>query len=186
MYTEEYSNVNAFLLFLLLIYFMSVWFIGLATEPNRGESLFFFPYTWNFFFSWLFIWSFPCGSAGKESACNVGDLGSIPGLGRFSGESIGYPLQYSGLENSMDCIVYGVAKSWTWLSDFHSLAFIWSKIGWPHISALSAKRDIWKHEKEESVYPIGYLINNHILTTILKEINPEYSLEGLMLQLKLQ
>ena len=56
---------------------------------------------------------FPCGSAGKESACNAGDLGSIPGLGRSSGEGKGYPLQYSGLEKSMYCIVLGVAKSWT-------------------------------------------------------------------------
>ena len=62
---------------------------------------------------------FPGGSAGKESTCNVGDLGSIPGLGRSPGEGKGYPLQYSGLENSMDCIVHKVAKSWTWLSDFH-------------------------------------------------------------------
>ena len=62
---------------------------------------------------------FPCGSAGKESTCNVGDLGSIPGLGRFPGEGKGYPLQYSCLENSMDCVVYGVAKSWTQLSDLH-------------------------------------------------------------------
>ena len=44
---------------------------------------------------------FPCGSVGKESACNAGDLGSIPGLGRSSGEGKGYPDQYSGLENSM-------------------------------------------------------------------------------------
>ena len=56
---------------------------------------------------------FPCGSAGKKSTCNVGDLGSIPGLGRSPGEGKGYPLQYSGLENSMDCIVHGVTKSWT-------------------------------------------------------------------------
>ena len=61
---------------------------------------------------------FPCGSVGKESACNAGDLGSIPGLGRSPGEGKSYPLQYSGLENSMDCIVHGVAKSWTQLSDF--------------------------------------------------------------------
>ena len=54
---------------------------------------------------------FPCGSAGKESACNAGDLGSIPGLGRSPGEGKGYPLQYSGLENTMDSIVYGVTKS---------------------------------------------------------------------------
>ena len=56
---------------------------------------------------------FPYGSAGKESACNAGDLGLIPGLGRSPGEGKSYPLQYSGLENSMDCIVHGVAKSWT-------------------------------------------------------------------------
>ena len=62
---------------------------------------------------------FPCGSAGKESICNAGDLGSIPGLGRSPGEGKGYPLQFSGLENSMDYIVHGVAKSQTQLSDFH-------------------------------------------------------------------
>ena len=45
---------------------------------------------------------FPCGSAGRESTCNVGDLVSIPRLGRFFGKGKGYPLQYSGLENSMD------------------------------------------------------------------------------------
>ena len=56
---------------------------------------------------------FPGGSEGKESTCNVGDLGSIPELGRSPGEGIGYRLQYSGLENSMDCIVCGIAKSWT-------------------------------------------------------------------------
>ena len=62
---------------------------------------------------------FPCGSAGKESSCNVGDLGSVPGLGRSPGEGKGYPLQYSGLENSMDCIIHGATKSQTQLSDFH-------------------------------------------------------------------
>ena len=62
---------------------------------------------------------FPCASAGKESACNVGDLGSIPGLRRGPGEGKSYPLQYSGLENSMDYTVHGVSKSWTQLSDFH-------------------------------------------------------------------
>ena len=55
---------------------------------------------------------------GKESACNAGDTGSIPGSGRSPGEGIGYPLQYPGLENSMDCTVCGVAKSRTRLSDF--------------------------------------------------------------------
>ena len=62
---------------------------------------------------------FPSGSPSKESACNAGDLDSTPGLGRFPAEGNGYPLQYSGLENCMDCIVHGVAKSQTRLSDFH-------------------------------------------------------------------
>ena len=75
-------------------------------------------------FSFFF---FPCGSAGKESACNVGDLGSIPGLGRSLGEGKGYPLQYSGLENSKDCLVHVVAKSWTRLSDFR---FLLKQIDW--------------------------------------------------------
>ena len=57
----------------------------------------------------------------KESSHNAGDLGLIPGLGRSPGEGKGYPLQYSGLENSMDCIVHGVTKSRTRLSNFHSL-----------------------------------------------------------------
>ena len=72
-----------------------------------------------FFFPTMPLPVLPCGSTGKESACRVGDLGSIPGLGRPSGEWKGYPLQYFGLENSMDCIIHGVAKSQTWLSNFH-------------------------------------------------------------------
>ena len=55
------------------------------------------------------------GSAGRESAYSVGDLGSIPGLGRSPGEGNGYAFQYSGLENT----VHGVTKNWTQLSDFH-------------------------------------------------------------------
>ena len=54
---------------------------------------------------------FPCDSASKESACNAGDLGLIPGLGRSPGEGKGYSLQYPGLESSMDCLVHGVAKT---------------------------------------------------------------------------
>ena len=53
--------------------------------------------------SYIVLEGFPCGSAGKKSACSVGDLGSFPGLGRSPGEGKGYPLQYSGLENPMDC-----------------------------------------------------------------------------------
>ena len=62
---------------------------------------------------------FPCGSAGKESTCNAGDLSSVPGLGRSPREGKGYPHQYSGQENSMDCIVHGVTKSRPQLCDFH-------------------------------------------------------------------
>ena len=62
---------------------------------------------------------FPGVSDSKESACNVADLSSIPGLGRSPGEGNSYPLQYSGLENSMNFVVHGVAKSWPRLSDFH-------------------------------------------------------------------
>ena len=66
---------------------------------------------------------FPGGSAGKESTFNSGDMGLTPELGRSPGEGNGCPLQYSGLENSMDYTVHGVAKSQTQLSDFHSLTY---------------------------------------------------------------
>ena len=65
------------------------------------------------------IYTLICGSAGEESACNTEDLGLIPGLGRSPGKGKGYPLQYSGLENSMDYTVHGIAKSRTRLSNFH-------------------------------------------------------------------
>ena len=58
---------------------------------------------------------FPCGSAGKESNCNTGDLGSTLGLALPPGEGKDYPLQHSGLENSVDCVVHGIAKSPTQL-----------------------------------------------------------------------
>ena len=90
---------------------------------------------WNSAFRWVYL-SLSCGSAGKESACNGGNLGSIPGLGRPPGKGKGYPLQYSGLENSLDCIVHGVTKSRTQLGNFlvfwlplnHSL--VSSKLCW--------------------------------------------------------
>ena len=88
---------------------------------------------WPYFFSTLLkyltnssIKGFPGGSAGKDSACNVGDLGLGPGLGRSPGKGSSYPLQYSGLENSMDSIVRGVAKSRTRLSDFHTFRLLYS------------------------------------------------------------
>ena len=71
---------------------------GLGRSPGEGRLL-----------SPVLL-GFPGGSAGTESACNVGDLGLIPGLGRCPEEAKGYPLHYSGLENSMDCRVHGVAE----------------------------------------------------------------------------
>ena len=70
----------------------------------------------NLFTKWK---GFPSSSAGKEFACNAGNLGSIPELRRSPGEGNGYPLQYSGPENSMEGGVHGLTKSWTQLSDFH-------------------------------------------------------------------
>ena len=68
---------------------------------------------------------FPCGSAGKESARNAGDLGLIPVLGRSPGEGKGYPVQYSGLENSTECMVHAGHENWTRLSDFHFHIYIY-------------------------------------------------------------
>ena len=72
----------------------------------------------------VFSLGFPRSSISKESACNAGDLGLLLGLGRSAGERKGCPLQYSSLENYMDCVVHKVAKSWTKLNDFHSLSCI--------------------------------------------------------------
>ena len=72
---------------------------GLGRPP--GEGIVFYP---------VFL-GFPCGLAGKESSCNVGDLGLIPGLGRSPEEGKGYPLQYSGPENSIDFMVHGLTES---------------------------------------------------------------------------
>ena len=76
------------------------------------------------FIARFFFESFSCGSAGKESTCNAGDPGLAPGWGRSLGEGKGYTLQYSGLENSMDCIVHRVPKSQTQLSSFHFNSFL--------------------------------------------------------------
>ena len=84
-----------------------MWLLERHRQRNRHK-----PFS-NYFPPWG---CFPCGSAGKESACNTGYMGLIPGLGRSPGEGNSYPLQYPGLENSRDC---GVTKSRTWLSDFH-------------------------------------------------------------------
>ena len=81
---------------------------GLRRSPGEGIG-----------YPLQYSWASLAAQLGKESAGNAGDLGSIPGLGRSPGEGKGYPFQYSGVENSMDCIVHGVAKSQIRLSDFH-------------------------------------------------------------------
>ena len=93
-----------------LIYFLITLFAFLLLSFQDSLHIFLFIFVY---------WGFPDSSVGKESTCSAGDLGSIPGLGRSPGEGKGYPLQYSGLENSMDCIVHGVARSQTWPSNFH-------------------------------------------------------------------
>ena len=78
---------------------------------------------------------FPGGSAGEESTCTVGDLGSIPMLGRSPREGKGYPLQYSGLENSMDCIVHGVCKEsdMTEQISLHFTSLLWVRLVWDSV-----------------------------------------------------
>ena len=83
--------VSGFLPCFLFCGFSLPWRKAFLCPPHRGDI-----------FGVCSLLGFPCGSAGKESACDVGDLSSIPGLGRSPGEGKGYPLQYSGLENSMD------------------------------------------------------------------------------------
>ena len=95
---------------------------------------------------------FPGGSTGKKSACNVGVLGLIPGLGRSPGEGKGYTLQYSGLENSMNCIVHGVAKSWTWPSNF-TWRYWRQASQWDLLCSL-----MWRHKRIASSFHTAYLI----------------------------
>ena len=129
-FCSEYCPLKV-LLSLSLLIFSSLFYSGFSssftTKKRQKERPFLYiPCHFRIFKnmsmfgpSQTFLMGFPDSSVGKESTCNVGDLGLIPGLERSPWEGKGYPLQYSGLENSMDCIVHGVTKSWTWLSDFH-------------------------------------------------------------------
>ena len=104
--------------------------------------------------------NFAGGSAGKESACNVGDLGSIPGLWRFLEEGNGHPLQYSGLKNPMDYTVHGVAKNRTRLNDFHFTLFRKQHKSWVSICmvwALTGRirwQDSWKRPLKDDAMKI--------------------------------
>ena len=117
---------------------------------------------------------FACGSGGKESTCNAGDLGLIPGLGRSPGEGKGYPLQSGGLENSMDYIVHGVAKSWTRLNNFH-FDFECSCISWipTHSRKVWASTKWQKVEMNKTDTVPGFLelnIRNLCITTYMVSI----------------
>ena len=88
---------------------------------------------------WHPLFLFPCGSAGKESASNAGDLGLIPGLRRFPGEGKGYPLQYSSLENYMDYSPWGCRES-TRLTYFHKFSFTFTYHEFSSVQSLSRVR----------------------------------------------
>ena len=154
---------------------------------------------------------FPGGSVGKESACNERDLALIPVLGRSPGEGKGYPLQYSCLENSRDCIGYGVAKSWSRLrrkamTNLNSIlksrgiilltkVYIIKAMVFP---VVMCRCEIWNIKKAECqrIDAFELWCQRRLLRvpwtagrsnqSILQEINSEYSLEGQMLKLKLQ
>ena len=100
---------------------------------------------------------FPCGSAGKQFACNAGDLVSIPGLERSPGGGHGNPLHYSGLENSMDCIVHEVAKSQT--QEWFSLSWPFSSV---HIRLRKAGRNLHKSLARKCYlgFPGGSVVRN--------------------------
>ena len=104
---------------------------------------------------------FPHSSVDKESACNAGDPSSIPELGRSTGEGIGYPLQYSSLENSMDYITHGVTKSQTQLSNFHFHLSLKSKLSGKS-EQLEATQKISKELKPRS-FSFGLFMPVHLL-----------------------
>ena len=122
------------------------------------------------------------------------ELGSIPGLGRSPEEGKGCPLQHSGLENSMDCIVNTAAMSWTRLSDFHSLthsvkAMVFSVVmygceSWTVKKAESRRIDAFELWCWIRLLKVPWTTRRSN-QSILKEVSPECSLEGLMLKVKL-
>ena len=98
--------------------FFTIW----ATREARFDrNASFNPPEFNYVHPIHSVRGLPGSSAGRESACSAGNLGSVPGSGRSPGEGNGYPLQYSGLENPMDSIVHGITKCQARLSDFHSI-----------------------------------------------------------------
>ena len=102
---------------------------------------------------------FPGGSAGNESACNMGDLGSVPGLGRSPGEGDGYPLQYSSLENSMECVVHGVTESDRTEELSLSLGIL---LGTVPIPSRTLTRDLLNLELTKVSGALLFLLSTHI------------------------
>ena len=103
---------------------------------------------------------FHCDSAGKESTCNAGDLNLIPVFGRSPGEGKGYPLQYSGLENSMDCIVHGVTESnmTEWLN-------------WQDASIKPWRLYVWNRKFIINIWKVSLLCLFQIKSHSLQELN---------------
>ena len=133
-------NQQCFLIFLHGVY-------SLAAPPALASAPLY----------WKVPMGFPGNSTGKESACSTGDPSSTPGSGRSPGEGNGYLLQYSGLENSMDCVVHGVAKNQAWLSNFHFTSIVTDLLRW--FSDLDVHQNylerIWKHKI--AVFPLPQL-----------------------------
>ena len=114
----------------IALIYISLLLIGASLIAQLVKNLPAMQETWVQSLGWEIHWrsnklpapvflGFPCGSVGKESACNMWDLCSVTGLGRYPGEGKGCPIQYSGLENSMDCTVHRVTESRTQLSNSH-------------------------------------------------------------------
>ena len=116
---------------------------------------------------------FPCGSAGKESACNVGVQGLIPGLGRSPGERKSYPLQYTGLENSMNCIVHGVTEldttEWLSVSLFSSFTIDWFDL----LAVQGTLKNVLQHCSSKAsilcAQPFFVLFSSHIHIWLLEK-----------------
>ena len=128
---SEVKQWRASDLVIFILYSVTLWGIYRGTSKTTKISGSGFPYSSSE--EQLNCWvlyikkGFPGGSVGKESTCNAEGLGSVPSFGRSPGAGHGNPLQYSGLENSMDCIDQGVAKSQTRLSDFQFHFHPWER-----------------------------------------------------------
>ena len=142
--------------------------VTLLLRARSKPRIFWLQSFWSFYYTLL---GFPGGSEVKASACNSGDLGSIPGLGRSPGEGTGNPLQCSSLENPMDrgawwATVHGVPKSWTRLSDFTFTFFTHCVLFHKGFDKYSVDEGMTKRPWEISV-TVAYLRLSHICILIV-------------------